>query len=95
MKGPQVDVVGLINAKVSADDLLMMQKFGLENSDGNIDKAEFITLCMLRLGAVDPELVAAIVNRYDELDVSKDGVLSYKELLEVGTFRNYNLYDTL
>lgn len=74
-------VLKAINAKVSLSDLKTMQKFGMENNDGYVDKAEFIILCMLRIGAVDDKLVEAIVRRYDQLDVSRDGLLSYTELL--------------
>jgi hypothetical protein len=74
-------VLQAINAKVSLADLQTMQRFGMENSDGFVDKAEFIILCMLRIGAVDEKLVEAIVHRYERLDVSRDGLLSYTELL--------------
>jgi hypothetical protein len=80
--GPNIKVLEVIEKKITYDDLRTMQKYGLENRDGAMDRAEYLILCMLRLGVVDPELVQAIVNRYDELDLSGDGLLSYKELLE-------------
>lgn len=82
IKGPNIKVLEVITSKITSEDLATMQKYGLENSDGAMDRAEYLILCMLRLGVVDPELVSAIVNRYNELDESGDGLLSYKELLE-------------
>lgn len=80
--GPNIKVLEVIEKKINHDDLRTMQKYGLENRDGNMDRAEYLILCMLRLGVVDPELVLAIVKRYEQLDLSGDGLLSYKELLE-------------
>jgi hypothetical protein len=80
--GPNIKVLEVIEKRISEEDLRTMQKYGLENKDGKMDRAEYLILCMLRLGVVDPELVMAIVNRYNELDTSGDGVLSYGELLE-------------
>lgn len=71
-----------IRAKMTHEELHMMERFGLENGDGEVDRAEFIVLCMVRLGAATPDLVQRIVDRFVELDSSKDGILSYKELLE-------------
>ena len=45
-----------IQAEVTPEELKMLRKFGLENGAGQIDKAEFIILCMVRT-ATDPELV--------------------------------------
>jgi len=64
-------------------DLKMMQKLQLENCDGHLDKAEFIILCMLRLRAIDHELVEAINAQFDALDENKNGFVEYAELLEV------------
>jgi hypothetical protein len=80
--GPNIKVLEVIEKRISEEDLRTMQKYGLENRDGKMDRAEYLILCMLRLGVVDPELVMAIVNRYDELDLSGDGIVSYDELLE-------------
>ena len=64
-------------------DLKTMQKLNLENCDGHLDKAEYIILCMLRLRAIDPELVEAINRQFNALDLDKNGFLEYAELLEV------------
>jgi hypothetical protein len=61
----------------------MLQALNLENRDGRLDKAEYIILCMLRLRAIDPELVDAINNQFEALDVDKNGFVEYAELLQV------------
>ena len=48
-----------IEEDVLPEELEMLRKFGLENGDGQIDKAEFIILCMVRTGT-DPELIKFI-----------------------------------
>ena len=74
------DTDEVINEPVTVSELRMMSRFGLENGDGDVDKAEFIILCMVRLGAADPALITAISKRFVELDHSGDGTLSYKEI---------------
>lgn len=74
------DSMSIIKEPVTVAELRMMSRFGLENGDGDVDKAEFIILCMVRLGAADPALITAIANRFTELDISQDGTLSYKEI---------------
>lgn len=60
----------------------MMQKCNLDDGDGQISRAEFILLCSVRLGALSPELIAKINERFKVLDVNHDGTLSYAEILE-------------
>ena len=57
-------------------------KFGLENGDGEVDKSEYIILCMVRIGAVTPQLVEEVINNFNKLDASGDGTLTYAELME-------------
>lgn len=64
---------------VTPKELEMLHKFGLEDGDGHIDKAEFIILCMVRTGT-DPDLVKFISDRFDALDVDNGGTLSMREI---------------
>jgi hypothetical protein len=72
----------LIAAKVTAKELHMMQKFDLDNGDGQISRAEYILLCSVRLGALSPDLIDKINDRFKALDKSRDGTLDYAEILE-------------
>lgn len=64
---------------VTGEELLMLRKFGLENGDGVIDSAEFIILCMVRMGQ-DPKLIEFIANRFKELDDDDSGYLTIEEI---------------
>lgn len=64
---------------VTGEELLMLRKFGLENGDGVIDKAEFIILCMVRMGQ-DPTLIEFIAKRFLELDDDDSGYLTIEEI---------------
>ncbi|CAB9529837.1 expressed unknown protein [Seminavis robusta] len=68
-----------VNEPVTAEELIMLQKFGLENGDGEIDRAEFIILCMVRMGT-DPNLIEFISHRFHQLDEDGGGTLSILEI---------------
>lgn len=72
----------IINAKVTEKELDMMVRFQIDDGDGEISRAEYILLCAVRLGAVNPELIRVINDRFNTLDYDKSGALSYNELLE-------------
>ena len=71
-----------IAAKVTPNELAMLQKYGLEDGDGEISKAEFILLCAVRLGALSTELIGVINERFKVLDIKKRGSIKYHELLD-------------
>mmetsp|Transcript_12559 Transcript_12559/g.21013 ORF Transcript_12559/g.21013 Transcript_12559/m.21013 type:complete len:422 (-) Transcript_12559:389-1654(-) len=71
-----------IAAKVTLEELQMMQRFNLDDGDGQINRAEYILLCCVRLGALSPDLIGKINERFILLDTSGDGMLSHSEILE-------------
>jgi hypothetical protein len=80
--GDPAEAEKTIAARVTLEELSMMQKFDLDDGDGQISRAEYILLCTVRLGALSPELITKINERFIELDTSGDGVLSVEEILE-------------
>ena len=68
-----------IDETVTEEELKMLQRFGLENGDGEFDRAEFIILCMVRMGT-DPNLIEHISDRFKALDKDKGGTLSIQEI---------------
>lgn len=73
--------VEAIKEPVTERELKMMETFGLANDDGIIDRTEFVLLCMVRIGAVDPDLIQFIMDYFDELDEDKSGTLSIEEIV--------------
>ena len=69
----------MICEEVDITELIMLQKFGLENGDGVIDRAEFIILCMVRMGT-DPNPIEFISDRFAELDEDGGGTLSTEDI---------------
>lgn len=70
-----------INEPVTEEELQMLQKYGLTDDDGIIDKSEFVIMCMVRTG-VDPNLIELIMQRFNLLDDDKSGGLSLAEILQ-------------
>jgi hypothetical protein len=60
-----------------------MEKFGMDNGDQKIDRHEFFLLCVVRLGAISPSTIQSIYDRFDALDVNKDGTLDFEEITEI------------
>jgi len=71
-----------IAAKVTLEELQMMQRFNLDDGDGQINRAEYILLCCVRLGALALDLIGKINERFNLLDRSGDGLLDHAEILE-------------
>jgi hypothetical protein len=67
---------------ISKEEIDMLTEFGLADEDGEIDKSEFIILCMVRTGAVSPGLVKLIELYFNELDDDKSGTLTIDEILK-------------
>jgi len=78
-KGDLEATKAAVNEPVTAEELIMLQKFGLENGDGEIDRSEFIILCMVRMGT-DPNLIEFISHRFHQLDQDGGGTLSILEI---------------
>lgn len=53
--------------------------YSLVDGDGEIDRSEFIILCMVRMGT-DPNLIEYISNRFHQLDEDGGGTLSINEI---------------
>jgi Ca2+-binding EF-hand superfamily protein len=66
---------------ISKEEIDMLTEFGLADEDGEIDKSEFIILCMVRTGAASPGLVKLMELYFNELDDDKSGTLSIDEIL--------------
>lgn len=71
-----------LRARYCKEEIEMMECLGISGGDKKVNKFEFMLLTLARLGVVDTDLINRVYRRFDELDVLRDNVLSYGELLE-------------
>jgi hypothetical protein len=69
-----------LNAAMTEDELVMMKHLGIEDGDGYIDSAEFTILILVRIGALNPDLIGVLFDRYHDLDRDGTGGVTYLEL---------------
>jgi hypothetical protein len=69
-----------INAQVTEDELEMMTLLKIEDGDGSIDATEFTILILVRIGALNPDLIGVLYERFDDLDVKNEGKITYDDL---------------
>lgn len=50
------------------------------DQDGQVDKTEFVTELLIRMGKVDRKECEALIKRFDELDDDKSGCISIEEV---------------
>lgn len=77
---PNYDLEEQMKARVTDEELEIMKACGIEDGDGFIDASEFVILILVRIHAVNPELISVIEERFVELDADNSGTLSYEEL---------------
>ncbi len=72
---------------VTDEELEILQDLDLVDDDGQLDRLEFIILCMVRMGT-DPALIHGIKGYFDEVDENGDGKLSIEELRGAASKKN-------
>ena len=82
-----------IREPVDPEEVGMLTEFGIADDDGEIDKAEFIILCMVRTGAATPELIRLMVEHFNFLDDDNSGALSLDEITKTVSTSNNNSAD--
>ncbi|CAB9502092.1 expressed unknown protein [Seminavis robusta] len=68
-----------VDAVVTKEELEFLEELGLDNFDGEVDKAMFIILCMVRIGN-DPGLIKYITQRFAELNFYTGKSLTVAEI---------------
>lgn len=69
-----------ISARITDEEIDMMESFGIVDDDGSIDAKEFAILTLVRIGALQPSLICMIHERFEEIDVDKKGSITYDDL---------------
>lgn len=70
-----------IIADVTPQELHFMKLFGIDDGDGCITNKEYVILIIVRIGAVRPELIRILHQRFRELDRKCTGFIEYDELM--------------
>jgi len=76
--GEAAHVLKTIQAAITLNELEMMNKLDIDDGDGFIDQTEYIILILVRLKAIRPELIAAIIARFHHLDPDGLGAVPYE-----------------
>jgi potassium channel subfamily K len=66
-----------LNRKLRISDILEMD----EDSDGEVDKLEFLTKMLVRLRKCEQDDIDEILQRFDDLDIDGSGALDMKDIL--------------
>lgn len=71
-----------IATKSSALERSVVDALAINESHKSLTKHEFLVLTLVRVGLVDISVIGRIYDRFDELDVDEDGLLSYTEVFD-------------
>ena len=86
MHGKAAKMISKINTPMTEDELVMLRHLDLENDDGYIDRAEFVILVLVRIGALNPDMIGALFERFHEIDNDGKGNVSYNKLVKRESF---------
>ena len=86
MHGKAAKIVSKINTPMTEDELVMLRHLDLEDDDGYIDRAEFVILVLVRIGALNPDMIGALFERFHEIDIDGKGNVTYDSLVKRESF---------
>jgi hypothetical protein len=69
-----------VNAPLTADEVEKMKYFGIEDDSGAVDCQEYVILILVRIGAISPEIISVLQDRFDQLDTESSGKITYEIL---------------
>mmetsp|Transcript_21133 Transcript_21133/g.39436 ORF Transcript_21133/g.39436 Transcript_21133/m.39436 type:complete len:1004 (-) Transcript_21133:224-3235(-) len=69
-----------VNAQVTPEEIEKMTYYGIEDDSGAVDYKEYVILILVRIGAINPEIISVLQDRFDQLDVDKCGEITYEKL---------------
>jgi hypothetical protein len=74
------DFIEAMNSPITVEELEMMQVLDIDDDDGHIDMTEYVVLILIRIKAVQPELIAAVIAHFKDIDQAKQGEFTYEKL---------------
>jgi hypothetical protein len=69
-----------VNAQMTAEEIEKMKWYGIEDGSGAVDSKEYVILILVRIGAISPEVISVLQDRFDQLDREKTGNITYELL---------------
>lgn len=69
-----------VNAHVTSEEIEKMKWYGIEDDSGAVDHKEYVILILVRIGAISPEIISVLHDRFDQLDEEKCGEITYEKL---------------
>lgn len=75
--------LAIIYSPISGNEEKVFSELQINANEKYLNKDEFLLLVLLRLGAVDTQLIKQIYERFNELDTDELGEISYRDLLEI------------
>lgn len=76
-----------IRAKVTEEELTMLQVFGMNDSTGMFTRTEFVILSLMQLRVLTPTSVEEINKRFDTLDIGQTGFLATNDIIHKASSR--------
>jgi Ca2+-binding EF-hand superfamily protein len=74
-----------VNAHVTSEEIEKMKWYGIEDDSGAVDHKEYVILILVRIGAISPEIISVLHDRFDQLDEEKCGEITYEKLRGSGS----------
>jgi hypothetical protein len=76
-----IDLVEAMHSPITSEELEMMQVLDIADDDLKVDKTEYVLLILIRIKAVQPELIAAVLAHFNAMDEVNSGSFTYEKLL--------------
>ena len=66
---------------ITKEELELMQVLDIDKDDGHVDITEYVMLMLIRIKAVQPELIAAVLAHFNSIDSNAEGQFAYDKIL--------------
>lgn len=75
------DLIEAMHAPVSTEELEMMHVLDISDDHKQVDITEYVVLILIRIKAVQPELIAAVLAHFNSMEKVNNGSYSYEGML--------------
>ena len=75
------DITEAMHLPITKEELELMQVLDIDKDDGHVDITEYVMLMLIRIKAVQPELIAAVLAHFNSIDSNAEGQFAYDKIL--------------